>query len=407
MILLSASQIKTYRECVRKWALTKLAALPTPTTKSQALGKDVDDNQLQPYLRDGRPFDFTRVTPGYEGQPGISAEIASSGLAHLPEPKWRGLEVQKHFVIQSPSKLGFGYQGYLDVWLPYGGMPGVEGEGPVVADFKTTKSIRKWALKEDGLRVDVQSQLYAVWAILETKSKLITLDWLYLQTEGTRTALPTIVQVTTDEVAEQFKKIEADAKELFAIAKAAPKGEGDERLNYALTLPPNPEACDNYGGCPFRHICNLSPEDFIASIEKTPKLTAPDAPMPGDNIMPEIDLFAKLKKKAGGEVAVAAPAVEAPVAETVAPVVPEDLGINPPMPEGTPEAPPVGETKRKPGRPKGSGKTPKDPLGADAHAATVVEAPAVPAPSDDPTVSHEALQFAIALEALIKAAVRG
>ena len=57
MILVSPSQIKTFRACTRKWALEKLAGLRGPETESQKLGKEVDDNNLQPYLRDGKPID--------------------------------------------------------------------------------------------------------------------------------------------------------------------------------------------------------------------------------------------------------------------------------------------------------------------------------------------------------------
>lgn len=333
MILLSASQIKTYRECVRKWALQKIAGLKTPSTPSQELGKDVDDNQLQPYLRDGRPFDFTRES-GY---------IASSGMAWLPKPKWRGLEVQKHFIIPSPSKLGFGYQGYLDVWLPFGGQPGFDNELPVVVDFKTTKSIRRWALKEDALREDVQAQLYATWALLDRKVKEVNLSWLYLQTEGSRLALPTQVTVTSRDVAQRLAGIEADAKKMFQILKDAPE---QEKQEFALSLPPSPHACDGYGGCPFRHLCNLGPEDFIESIEKTGETT-----MSGT-----IDLFSKLRKKKIQEdavtVAETATATEAPTVEEPA------LGINPPE-KDLPPAPPVGSVEAKPKRGRPSKKAPE------------------------------------------------
>ena len=62
-----------------------------------------------------------------------------------------------------------------------------------------------------------------------------------------------------------------------------------------------------------------------------------------------IDLFAKLKKKANG----AAPPTQEQIAAEPA------LGVNPPMPEGTPLAPPVGTVEAKPkrGRPKKTAET--------------------------------------------------
>lgn len=360
MILYSPSQIKTFRSCVRKWALEKIAGQRGPETAAQSLGKDVDDNNLQPYLRDGKPIDTSTE----------AGQIAASGLDWLPQPKWRGLEVQKHFVFPSPSKLGFGYQGYLDLWLPHGGQPGFDNELPVVADFKTTKNIRRymkegWILNEDRLRTDVQAQLYAVWAILETKSKEINLSWLYLQTKDARFAQPTQVTVTTDEVAAQFREIEETAKAIHLLRASVPDAVNESQktaIEFSLTLPGNKDACGDYGGCPFRHHCFTLEDLFDAPSE--PKGCAKE-----ERLMPEVDLFAKLGKKKEAADATPAPAPEPgtpPTQEQIAAEPP--LGINPPMAEGTPPGPPVGEKKRGPGRPK---------KGADAAPSDV------PAPSGD------------------------
>lgn len=319
MILLSPSQIKAHRGCKRKRALEKLAGLRGPETASQKLGKDVDDNNLQPYLRDGKPID--RSTQ--------AGKIAASGLDWLPQPKWRGLEVQKHFVFSSPTMEGVGYQGYLDLWLPFGGQPGFFDEKPVVADFKTTKSIRKWALNEEKLRKDEQGVIYSVWAILETKAKEIHNSWLYLQTEGSPIALPTQITVHTDEVAHHFLEIEKDAKEIIEINRGLPKGA--DPLKYALSIEGNKNACGDYGGCPFQHHC-FKLTDLIDSPKETGMTAA--------NGM--IDLFAKLGKK---KEASAPPTQEQIAAEPALP-------INPPMPEGTPPAPPVGTVEAKPAKAK-------------------------------------------------------
>jgi hypothetical protein len=402
MILFSPSQIKTYRECTRKWALTKIANLRTPSSKSMELGKDVDDNQLQPYLRDARPFDLHREVEGTN-----TAAIAASGMAFLPPPKWRGLEVQKHFVFESPSKLGFGYQGYLDVWLPFGGAPGFNDELPTVMDFKTTKSIRKWALDEESIKTDPQAMIYSVWAILETKTKELNLNWLYMQTEGTRIARPTQVKVTTDEVAEQFRLLEDTTKEMFPLMKAAPSFGNEAAQAYALTLPPNPNACDNFGGCPFRHLCNLSPEDYFTSIDKPVRA----APAKDVQVMPEMDLFSKLGKKKAAETAGpvdlgSAPKVEMPPQQVPAavllevPIVETTLGVNPPMEAGTPEAPPIGtvEVKPKRGRPKGSTSKKED--------ADPVEQAGMAALTYDEGPTPAALEFALALEKFLKAVTK-
>lgn len=348
MIHVSASQIKTYRECVRKWALEKIGGLRGPETESQKLGKDVDDNYLQPYLRDGKPIDkSTRA-----------GAIAASGLDWLPPPKWRGLEVQKKVELVSPTRK-FQYLGYKDLWLPFGGQPGFSDDLPVVADFKTTKSIRKYALNEENLRKDPQAIIYAVNAILETKSREINLSWLYMQTEGeARIALPTQVTVHTDEVAHHFAGIEKDGLEIVRLWDEKPKDM--DGVEYALSLPGNKNACGNYGGCPFQHHC-FKLEDLIDSPKET-GMTASNG---------QIDLFAKLGKKKAE--------ADAPPAGVTVPVTPPTqaqiaaepaLPINPPMPEGTPLAPPVGTVEAKPAKAK-RGRPAKAKPEASAETATV------------------------------------
>jgi len=208
----------------------------------------VDNEQLQPYLRDGRPFDFTRES-GY---------IAASGIEWLPQPRIPGLEVQKHFVMPSPASGGrFQYQGYMDLWLPdSGAMPGLAGGVPFVGDFKTTSNL-KWAKSEAVLKTDVQAMLYATYALYATRAREIDLTWIYFQTKGPRRSTRTHLRVHTDHVVEQFRGIENTALEMQAIreADAAP-----------LELPPSPSQCEAYGGCPYRSRCNLSPAEHIIAL---------------------------------------------------------------------------------------------------------------------------------------------
>jgi RecB family exonuclease len=250
--LTSASQIQLYRDCARKWAFRYLAGLKTPQHPAAALGEEVDTYQLQPYLRDDRPFDFTKP----------SGEIAASGLVYLPKPKSNKLEVQKHFVIPSPTfievdgkkePIGIKFQGYIDLWMP-------EGNGTTtnltIIDFKTTSDL-KWAKSEEDLKTDVQAQLYAFAGMYLTRKPVADLAWVYFQTRGARRAKQTQLRVTADHAAEQFQRIDNIAIEM--------KGVRDQNPN-PLDLPANPEACEAYGGCPYRDRCNLSPAQVIAAI---------------------------------------------------------------------------------------------------------------------------------------------
>lgn len=246
--LISASQISLFRECARKWAWRYIAKIQTPQHPSAALGTEVDDTQLQPYLRDGKPFDYTRDS-GY---------IAAAGLAFLPKPMTPGLEVQKYFYLPSPASGGkFAYQGYMDLWLPDSSLvPDMPGGAPFVGDFKTTSDL-KWAKSVAALSTDVQAMLYATDALFETGSDVVDLSWMYFQTRGPRKTKRTYLRVTSEHVIEQFKAIENTALELF-----------DAKTNVTdpLSLPPSPSQCEAYGGCPFRDKCNLSPTDHLAAL---------------------------------------------------------------------------------------------------------------------------------------------
>lgn len=324
--LTSATQVQLFRDCQRKWAFRYLRKLSTPQHPSAALGTEVDDTQLQPLLRDGRPLDLTRDS-GY---------IALSGLEYLPSGA--GHEVQKHFVLPSPASGGaFAFQGYIDLWLPdASAMPGLAPGAPCVCDFKTTSDL-KWAKSEKALETDVQGQLYATAALVETKAPYVNLAWVYFQTRGPRRARRVHLRVYPDHALEQFKAIEATALEMWAARQA----DADP-----LSLTPTPEMCWAYGGCPYRDKCNLSPAESVAALAARQSVKV-ESGMANS-------LLEQLKARrasAGLPAPAAAPEAPAPA------VAPAPLGVNPP--EST--LPPPEEPKRKP-------RAKKDPAPAPAPA---------------------------------------
>ena len=364
--LVSASQISLFRECNRKWGFRYLSGQKTPQHPSAALGTEVDDTQLQPYLREGRPLDFTR-TSGY---------IAAPGLVLLPDPKTHGLEVQKHFILPSPSTTDFAYQGYIDLWLPRGGLPDLETL-PTVVDFKTTGNW-KYAKTKTQLANDVQAQLYAAWAMHETGSDSVDLAWIYFATKGKYQAKRVHLRVVKSHVDAQLASINETAVDMFLVRKARPD---------PLELTPNPEMCGAYGGCPYTAQCNLSPTENVDAMAAQWRRSK--EPILAESTM---SLLARMKAKAAGatpSLGTPPPVTDADRAEAAvrvaAMIAGEDVGINPPESK-LPPAPPVGSAveatapvrdtvapeKRKPGRPR------KDPLGADAAAHTAASS----APTD-------------------------
>jgi hypothetical protein len=370
----SASQVSLFRDgpdddgCVRKYLLRYVAGIEDPGTKAQALGKEVDDTQLQPYLKEGRPFDLDRE----------AGQIAQSGLEWLPAPKHPGLEVQKEFVMPSPTK-AFGWRGYLDLWLPQRGLSYLDAEltalghttagVPIVSDFKTSSNLT-WAKTPEQLAKDPQAQLYATWAMWKTKARTVDLVWIYLQTKGARKAKRVHLRVDGDHVFRQFSELEKTGKQILEVRERAleelgPKPEQARAIDWAMQFPPNTNACGNFGGCPHRHICNLSPAQFVDSIDDADFGAANKRFLPV--MQEEVDLFADL----------AARSTNPDDATKVLDVV----GINPPE-KDLPLAPPTGivdvsQPSPEPDKTKAKkGRKPKAELIA-----------ALPPPSDPPEAS--------------------
>ena len=352
---LSASQVQLYRDCKRKWAFKHLAHIETPQNASAALGTEVDDTQLQPYLRDGRPFDYTRES-GY---------IAAAGLSFLPEPKAHGLLVQKPFELPSPSwrTHGFAYRGFIDLWMPDSRAMSALSEHvgrdahtsseaiPLVCDFKTTSNL-KWKKSEQELLTDVQGVMYATHALYETRAKAVDLKWIYFQTKKPYRSVTTNVRIEQEQALSEFLKIDETGKEIMGVkvANADP-----------LSLPPTPSMCNAYGGCPHTGRCNLSPIDILEA--QAAQATRLVQLKKGPTTMGTAELLASLKAKRTAVVPGEAPAppvaAPAPVAlpawatAKVDPLVAAQVRtgpINPPE-AALPPAPPTSEVKAKRGRP--------------------------------------------------------
>ena len=254
-LIFSASQVTLWRECERKWGFRYILGTKTPQTPAQALGDAVDSKQLQPYLMGGRPFDDNEA-----------GKIARVALPFLPKPMTPGIAVQKRIALASPDGR-WAYQGYIDLWLDDSrGVPNIPSYNgsaiPLVEDFKTTKSLR-WQKTAEKLRTDVQAQLYATYAIAETESEVVDLNWLTITTVAPYVAKTSHLRARIDEVMPQFDAIDRTGHELHDVRMASAHtmtADAETKRQFVLSLPPNLRACDDFGGCPHRHECNHAPQ---------------------------------------------------------------------------------------------------------------------------------------------------
>ena len=247
---LSASQVSMYQECPRKWAWKYIAKLKEPTSISMELGNRVHDI-LEGWLTTGDLPDLfeTFVIPadekkGTEARTVYPGQIAQAGLHLLPPPGTGELEKRITFEVD-----GVSWVGIVDGWYPH---------IPLLLDHKTTGDF-KWMAEKD-LETDVQSNLYAYWAMQETGLEEFPLRWVYYRTSGKPEAKPLEHKALANNVKKVVDRCTEDGKVMLRIYESGV----DPR-----ELPPNVDMCERYGGCPYTKHCNLDIGDlFEATMAK-------------------------------------------------------------------------------------------------------------------------------------------
>lgn len=319
--------------------------------------------------------------------------IAFEALPYLPKRGEPGVTTEREFVLEVD---GVRWQGRKDLEWPGN-----------LADHKTTKDKQYSKIVcgyPDGKYCDdpkcltcndLQCALYALESMVGAGTMKLAITWNYLITSWGKAGNPKTRCVsragviTRERALETVRKANVDAKRATALAM---------HPSY-LTVPPNPEGCRAYGGCDFRKICNLSPEQELEAIMQSapvfPNAAAPVLPVfpsfptqvvaitwgpHSDPVQASLGVEVSSDRKwmrdpngnycnvatgavtlgpppelASSPAAAPAPAPAAnPMAQFMAPSTGNPA---PPVVNNTTivQAAPEGE-KRKPGRPKGSGK---------------------------------------------------
>jgi hypothetical protein len=238
--------------CQRKWAYRYVLGIKPPQAKSAALGQEVQDEQLDPYLNSGRPFDYTKK----------SGEIALALTPIIPKPGQVRTRVDVSFQLNGD----YGYWGEVDVWAPDSGVvPGLIRDGgpsgvPLVGDVKTTSDL-KWALTDEGLKTDVQAILYAANELIVRRAPAVDLVWWYVRTTKPHRVQRAHARVDEAEVAAAFDRVDALGRTVARRRALAPHPD---------TLPFNVRTCSAYGGCPYRHLCSVSNDPAAVSAGLNP-----------------------------------------------------------------------------------------------------------------------------------------
>ena len=254
----SASQLKTWWDCNRKWAWSKIAGLREPMSRGAGLGS-LMHNQLEKYLRDGTPLDFLEKDP-YGVFP---AEVAATGLQHIPEPQSPGMGIETYFKFPVPGHPHIWIRGFKDcrfgadhgqVRNGSGGMYLEKDGRPHVQDHKSCGNW-EYALTAEQLLGDPQAIIYAYDELLRhPDADACTLHWTYYGTNQKYISKPVRAVATRAHVMEMMPEIIRGAVEVAVtfLSKADP-----------LSLGFNSDTCGKYSrdGCPFQANCNLSPKE--------------------------------------------------------------------------------------------------------------------------------------------------
>ncbi len=375
---ISPSATSTWLECERKWGFVYIGKMRAPAKASALLGTD-GHTQAEAFLGKGTPLDFSRP----------SGAIMQAGQHLWPAIGTPGMTLERKFRFRS-TRTGFIYSGLKDIEIAPGAPQpqlGFDGLAPIVLDHKTTKSINDYAKTEEELEYDPQSTLYGLDAMARYRTVVVDLGWLYYQTQGGKRVHPVMLRAELAHTLRVFGAIEAEAEKM-AEKRTAFASSSQQATPIAFVkenFKANPAACRSFGGCPYEHICNLSPtqrmrsrvsmgiiDDLKSRVQGTsvPMVTMAEAP---PKPMTQEPLF-------GDPTQLPAP-TEIPAAFRSTGINPPESQLPPPplVPAEKPEPQTAeGETKPKTtrGRPAGSkNKVKEEPAAAPSTAAEPAAAP--------------------------------
>ena len=244
----SASQINKVRQCKRLYAFEYVEKLRPPSSPKQQFGLDVHD-ALEKWIKESKLPDDSAA--------GRMAKMAITKKV-IPAPD-KKLLAEEEFTFAWNDRVDVG--GFLDLQIP----PELLDSGvPIVTDYKTTSDLR-WAKSRLQLSQDAQAILYSIKAMFTWTVQKVVAKWIYLVSTAPKSGnrkptgvKPVIVEFDAHdpEFQKEVRAIDSDIEEIYRIRSLNIRG---------LSLPPSPEACEDFGGCFHKGRCNLSPEDKLGS----------------------------------------------------------------------------------------------------------------------------------------------
>lgn len=243
----SASQIKTFSLCARKWHLDKWSSVPTPPAGAGAeLGRAVHAD-IESFLLH---------------KTGSLNDIAEPGREFLTWLRDRPTLLVEHTINSD------GIVGVIDAY----------SDG-VLVDHKTSSDPEKWGLTPTQLESDLQMTIYAAWAFRKEPARQeITLVHAYY---GTKRQSFKLVKAKVSR-----ERIERQYQEAIAFTRVNMAHLATSDIN-SFEIAGDASACGAYGGCGYLNICKPNQgaqkmptlEELIAKRKNpTAEVVAPEAP---------------------------------------------------------------------------------------------------------------------------------
>jgi len=243
--VVSASQIKRWKECPRAWGFEYLEGLRPPPSKAAALGSAVH-YLLELYFK-GEPWPEDADAKVVK----LAQAVIDSGT--LPSPGFfiEPENVERSFMLRTgPIQI----RGFIDLIVP-------RARPPLVADHKTSSDPAKYGLTPETLGDDIQATIYAAAVLDLLGVDEVSCQWTYCKTRGRAEVHPVRATLDRERTRENLAAhVLPPTREILDTVTRHEAGEVDP-----IDLRPVPESCGNWGGCPHAEYCPRSRDQLLTA----------------------------------------------------------------------------------------------------------------------------------------------